>query len=306
MKYRQPYGVSDPNAPYVDRNTPGAISGSRPPGKAIEHPQREIVNVIVNAGLTPNGDSVTQLDEAINLKIAQATGGGDSPIDDLLAILRARNPVYPEVVSADGTFNLSIPATGTIRIPVGINIVHRGCFVDVTEQQDLSTVANKTYHLRKNWTSGWSLKDLADGGYNPSALVEADASFDTSFDDMLTHLVTTNGANVATIKALRNKNSLSFTEKQVKNDNIIASGSPGYAYSRNMAHEFNFARRPRHFSIMASLGATSTTGGTGLDGIANLVRDAVITRYGLTYGIHSDFAGAISGPYVETTISVMG
>ncbi len=46
MKYNQPFDNADPNAPYVDEDTPGGILGSIPPGAAIEDPQREITYVI--------------------------------------------------------------------------------------------------------------------------------------------------------------------------------------------------------------------------------------------------------------------
>jgi hypothetical protein len=53
MKYNAPYGSTDPDAGYVDKDTPGAVRGSVPPAAAIEMPQREIVDVIIKAGFTP-------------------------------------------------------------------------------------------------------------------------------------------------------------------------------------------------------------------------------------------------------------
>lgn len=67
MEYVEPFGVTTPNAPYVGRNTPGATSGSKVPPEAIEHPMREIVAAIVAAGLTPDGEDLTQLAQAISL-----------------------------------------------------------------------------------------------------------------------------------------------------------------------------------------------------------------------------------------------
>ena len=54
MKYNPPFGSTDPNASYVDKNVPGAVRGSAVPALAIEQPQREIVDVISKAGLAPN------------------------------------------------------------------------------------------------------------------------------------------------------------------------------------------------------------------------------------------------------------
>ncbi|WP_176083111.1 hypothetical protein [Martelella sp. HB161492] len=67
MEYKPPYGSTDPDASYVDRNTPGAQKGSVPPAAAIEDPQREIVAAIEAAGLTPDGDDLTQLAQVFAL-----------------------------------------------------------------------------------------------------------------------------------------------------------------------------------------------------------------------------------------------
>lgn len=70
MKYRPPIGGADNDA-YVDANPSTGIEGSPVPAAAIEHPMREIVNVIKQAGLTPDQDNLGQLNEAIN-KIIEA------------------------------------------------------------------------------------------------------------------------------------------------------------------------------------------------------------------------------------------
>lgn len=67
MKYNPPAGSQDPDAKYVT-GQPGKVRGSAVPAEAVEHPQREIVEVIKKAGLTPSGDDLGQLYEAI-LKI---------------------------------------------------------------------------------------------------------------------------------------------------------------------------------------------------------------------------------------------
>lgn len=67
MKYNPPAGSQDPDAKYVT-GQPGKVRGSAVPAEAVEHPQREIVEVIRQAGLTPSGEDLGQLYEAI-LKI---------------------------------------------------------------------------------------------------------------------------------------------------------------------------------------------------------------------------------------------
>lgn len=62
MKYNPPAGSQDPDAKYVT-GQPGKVRGSAVPAEAVEHPQREIVEVIKKAGLTPSGDDLGQLYE---------------------------------------------------------------------------------------------------------------------------------------------------------------------------------------------------------------------------------------------------
>lgn len=61
MKYQPPYGVSDPNAPYQNGNPTTGTMGSIPPAASIEYPQREIVNLIADAHLTPADTDLHQL-----------------------------------------------------------------------------------------------------------------------------------------------------------------------------------------------------------------------------------------------------
>lgn len=76
MKYHPPFGSADPDAPYVDKNVPGAVRGSAVPAAAIELPQREIVDFIDKAGLTPTDDNY-QLAQAVQSgKVNYAAAGG--------------------------------------------------------------------------------------------------------------------------------------------------------------------------------------------------------------------------------------
>lgn len=68
MKYVPPFGSAAPDAPYVDRDTPGAISGSRVPAAAVEHGQRELVTLIRKSGLTPSEQDLTQVSRAVRAR----------------------------------------------------------------------------------------------------------------------------------------------------------------------------------------------------------------------------------------------
>ncbi len=76
MKYVPPLNgdTADTNRSWVDENAALGKEGSIPPGDAFEHPQREIVHVIAQSGLTPDDADLTQLNQAIDAKIAAASG----------------------------------------------------------------------------------------------------------------------------------------------------------------------------------------------------------------------------------------
>jgi hypothetical protein len=189
MEYNPPYGSPDPDAPYVDRSTPNAQAGSKVPKRAVEHPQREIVAVIKAANIVPSGEDTTQLLQA-------------------LQFFNAQFPIYPDCKNSNGTFDVSSPSPGTIRIPAGITWVVRGATPYTTEQTDRSTIANKIYHMRWDKVNGFRLRDLADVAYNPTVAAESNAGFDTTFDDVLVARIATNGSNVATITNLVNRSRL--------------------------------------------------------------------------------------------------
>lgn len=64
-RYFQPFGNSDPNAEYVNGDAQLGRKGSIWDVRATEQDQREIVNAIIDAGITPSENDVTQLAQAI-------------------------------------------------------------------------------------------------------------------------------------------------------------------------------------------------------------------------------------------------
>ncbi|WP_414901204.1 gp53-like domain-containing protein [Rhizobium cremeum] len=106
MKYYPPYGSTDPDASYVDRYSVGATSGSKVPAKALEVPQREIVDVIEKSGLTP--DDVLQLAAAIQsggLNYAVAGGTANA--------LTATLSQVPDALVAGMEVSLKVVAANT-------------------------------------------------------------------------------------------------------------------------------------------------------------------------------------------------
>ncbi|MDI7864286.1 hypothetical protein MRS76_20315 [Rhizobiaceae bacterium n13] len=294
MKYNPPFGSPDPNAGYQDRNTPGAVSGSRVPAAAIENPQREIMAVIAAAGLDASNADLTQLLQAIQYLIAQSTGeGGDSNFV-LMTEARTRLRIFPEVLTSDGRLPVTSPATGQVRIPAGYDFLHRGIFNVTTVQTDFATAANKVYHLRWNKTTGYALKDLADVGYNPGALAEDNVVFDSSYDDMLIARVVTNGANVVTITNLANKDRL-FLNAGVTG---TAEANAGANLARfGFLQSINWARTPtsKSFSVIRIVSAGSPTDGdvTLYDVYPTIATSLPATRYQSKFSYLFDYATAI-------------
>jgi hypothetical protein len=170
--------------------------------------ESEIGHVIDHAGIVQTDDRMTQLREAIEALISAATGGNPAGYI-LMDQARARLPIFPEVLNTDGRIVVTSPAAGAVRLPGGVDFLHRGIFTLTTAQADFATAASKIYHLRWDKTNGFRLRDLADAaGYNPSAFAETNAAFDSTHDDMLIARVVTNASNVATITNLANKDRL--------------------------------------------------------------------------------------------------
>ena len=89
MKYVPPLGATDPNASEQDGNPEAGILGSIVPAAAIERPQREILNVLTAAGLTPSDTDLTQLLAAIRKII-----GTQNAELERLRLLKIGCPMY--------------------------------------------------------------------------------------------------------------------------------------------------------------------------------------------------------------------
>ena len=70
MKYEAPYGVTDPNAPYINGNPATGQAGSIPPAAAFEYPMRELVAMITGGGETPSDADLQQLLKAARSQFA--------------------------------------------------------------------------------------------------------------------------------------------------------------------------------------------------------------------------------------------
>jgi hypothetical protein len=80
MKYNPPYGVTDPNAPYINGDPSVGRAGSIPPAESIEYPQREIVSVIADIALSsPNNNDLAQMSAAVRYMRPQYVSDAGAP-----------------------------------------------------------------------------------------------------------------------------------------------------------------------------------------------------------------------------------
>lgn len=225
--------------------------------------QRELDAIHQAGGVA--GDHSAYNTTLLNIQalIDAATGGGATEGYLLVTQARTRLPHYPEIVSADHRIIVSSPAAGTVRLPGGVTFIHRGIYPVETVETDFVTAASKTYHLRWTYAAGvgtYSLKDLTDVAYNPTALGEGDPAFDSDYDDMLIARVVTNSSNVATITNLANADrmvtSFSKTTSEARTDfnsyaELIAAGY-------FLQEDLHWARTPQSFVISSDTEISST------------------------------------------------
>lgn len=243
--------------------------------------ESEVGAVITAAGLTQTDADLTQLLQAIQALIDAATGGGAVENYLLVTQARARLPIYPEVLTAGGTITCTVPEAGKIRVPGGVNFMHRGIFPLVTTQTDFTTEASNTYHIRWTMADGLVIKKLTDPAYNPSALVETNPVFDSTYDDMLIARVITNSANVATINNLANKQRLVHIINrdylQYPPGSLATPATNAASYE---AISYNLARTP--FFMLSSVETSGLIPTSGRDAEEWNISAQSLTRYGAT------------------------
>jgi hypothetical protein len=245
--------------------------------------EAELDAIVQEGGITPSDSDDTTVLQAILALIDAATGGGDTSNFVLMSQARARLPIFPDVLHADGHLNITSPSTGQVRVPAGRVFQHRGIYQITTVQTDFATLSSKTYHLRWNPTDGFTLNDLADTGYNPSALAETVSAFDSTFDDMLVARVVTNSSNVATITNLLNR--VRLTNQATFRTGI--QGALDWTVLSATAVALNWARTPLISTVALNEFRSNNTGpGIGITptekGIIRAIgaRIPATTRYG--------------------------
>lgn len=115
MKYIPPYGSLDPDADYVDRDTPAAVVGSKIPAKFPRFVLREMVDVIAKSGITP--DDVLQLSAAVrSQRMNYFVPGGTA---NALTITMAPVPTsYTELIGVPIRLKIATTNTGAVTLNV--------------------------------------------------------------------------------------------------------------------------------------------------------------------------------------------
>ncbi len=128
MKYEQPFGIPDPNAPYINGQRDKGIIGSKPTGATVENPMRELTNLIKNSQQTPTDDDLMQVtrsvrDGRLNFFIDQGTANQlvifqlSPPITDYEAGLELRVLVAHSVAAGGTTIQVgNLPPAPVVRL----------------------------------------------------------------------------------------------------------------------------------------------------------------------------------------------
>ena len=309
--FSTPFGVNGPRRlPTSDEKANGFPCGAADQllfNQLIYRIEAELGHLITYAGLTGSDAVNTRVREAVEELIISATGSGDPSAYLTLAQARTRLPIFPHVQTATFKFTLSSPADGTVRVPAGTTFMHRGIYPVTSAQTDLSTSPSKTYHVRWNPDDGFTIHDLANLTYNPTALAESDTAFDSTYDDMLVARVTTNSSNVATITNLANKSALTFNGVVAGTD-LQLSGANGANVLLNKTLDWsrapaNLVLTPVRILRTEALSSNYTdmsifnpSGITRTNAVAvgGAAVSIAATRYGLARAIMYDGATSIS------------
>lgn len=286
-----------PGTPWRNGNPATGERGSIIDARAIDHAQAEIVNAITRLGLTPDRDDLEQLGQAIENAIAAATGGGDTAGFVTMATARARLPIFPEVLTADGRLAISTPSSGTLFVGATGAIRHRGVFdvlmSDIAEvNRTFAMLPTKVAHLRWSPTGGLQRFYLDDPAYNPLGLAETDPSFDSAYDSALLARATTDASANVTITALANLARLE-SEQEAAGAAAVTSFNPAWGAKFSSTFTLNWARTP-----LTSLWGISRQQSDTVypDGWSNLVEIQSKTRYGVAASVETNWSASPVNP----------
>jgi len=163
VKYQPPFdpgfggpvnGIYNPdaNAAYVNGNPATGQEGSIPPMEALDHPMRELVHLIVSAGLTPSHSDLEQVRKAIKKMIeaaivSNAVTGGAIPLWEGLEAVTGFHKIRPLVPGSNIAIDLVEEPAGSGRYQVRVGTVPGlgrllPIFPEISETDGLLTISN--------------------------------------------------------------------------------------------------------------------------------------------------------------------
>lgn len=236
MKYAPPIGqeAQGEEAHYIDGNPELGILGSPVPAAAIEQGQRELLHVIKQAGLTPSGEDLTQLFQAIGKLISKRVPIASKETAGIV------KPGAGLQIGKDGTLDVLVSAV----LP-GTVVAFAGSFGGEGNRHPIPLGSSEP-------DTSWVLCDGGSdgkGGTVPNLLGRmilgaSDAHPAGSTGGSETHSHSLSGTVDAT----------TLTVEQMASHEHEYNGSPGYQY-RNGSTDADAASKPRSQ-------ITGTTGGS--------------------------------------------
>ena len=166
MKYWQPYGITDPDAHYIDGDSSINRPGSIPPWGAIEQDQREIVSAIKGANMTPSATDLAQLlvafrSQRMNYAVATNTAPN--------AIAVAFNPPIGDQVTPGLPLRVKAPLNNTGPCTMIVdNVSHALRRADGAELAANDIVANVPFECMWNDGGYWIITTFRGVGGNTS------------------------------------------------------------------------------------------------------------------------------------------
>lgn len=249
--------IGDDRRGFRSQSLAAGIFGTEVTSDWLNAIQEELLTVIQQAGLEPDPDDWTQLYQALQLIFPNLSAYVTK------SAVRSYLAMHPRVLTVSGKLAFTTGA-GSVTLSAEQGFVFRGLFgfsTDDLATRTLATQPSKTYHVRirhNDGTPALALKDLADAAYNPGALLETHPSFDTSYDDLFAARVTTDAANVPTVRPLVNMPSIE--------DEIVWSEDSFFNEGQQHAHalmelDWDLARTPIARPIIRDAGVTAGSDG---------------------------------------------
>jgi hypothetical protein len=205
MKYNQPYGVSDPNAAYINGNPSTGTMGSIPPAEAIETPQREIVNFITSSGLSPTAADLFQLAKSVQNGVVNFAADAGTP--NQIAVTLA-----PALTAYNVGLRLIIKVAyaNTTQVVINANAIGAVPLVhaDLTQLAGGELKAGQMIECVYDGTHFQMLSGGSGGGYilltaPRSVYVNPTTGSDTAYDGSQAAVVGTHGPFLTITRALQ-------------------------------------------------------------------------------------------------------